>query len=75
MQATITIDDELFAQAVGITALNDSDKIIDMALREFINNHQPAKNRLMDLFGAGGIREDYDYTQHRRSNPFAIKTV
>ena len=66
MQATINIDDQLFAQAVKIAAIDNSDKIIEIALREFIDNHQPAKKlNMLDLFGAGGISADYDYKKLR----------
>lgn len=66
MQATITIEDELLAQAGNIAALDDNNKIIELALKEFIANHQHSTaNPILDLFGTGGIRDDYDYKNHR----------
>lgn len=66
MQTTINIDNQLFAQAVKITATDDSEKIVDLALREFIANHaSPSSANMLDLCGAGGILADYDYKQLR----------
>lgn len=62
MQATLNIDDNLFEEAVKIVASRDQNKVIETALREFINNHKTSKkNNILDLYGAGGISEDYDY--------------
>lgn len=62
MQTLLTIDDKLFSEATKIAAIQDPNQLVEAALREFIVNHQqPKKNNLLDLFGAGGIANDYDY--------------
>ena len=43
MQATLNIDDSLFEEAVKIAANDDKNKIVEMALREFINHHKTTK--------------------------------
>lgn len=63
MQTTITIDDNLLAEAAKIANTDNQSQLIALALSEFIQHHQPTHNkaRLLELYGAGGIREDYDY--------------
>jgi len=66
MQTTLNIDDKLFDEAIKITAIDDKNRVIETALREFIENHRPSKKiKLLDLYGAGGIRDDYDYKNLR----------
>jgi hypothetical protein len=62
MQTTINIDENLFAEAIKIANV-DKDKLFEMALSEFIKHHQAPlkKSKLLDLYGSGGISEDYDY--------------
>lgn len=66
MQTTLNIDDQLFEEAIRITAIDDKNRVIETVLREFIENHRPSKKiKLLDLYGAGGIRGDYDYKSLR----------
>jgi Arc/MetJ family transcription regulator len=67
MQTILTIDDRLFHEAARIANIQDQNQVIEMALREFIENHKRATQvNILDLYGAGGIREDYDYKALRR---------
>jgi hypothetical protein len=63
MQTTITIDDKLLQEAAKLANTDNQNQLIELALSEFIQRHQPThkKPRILDLLGAGGIREDYDY--------------
>jgi hypothetical protein len=66
MQTTLTIDDQLFEQAAKLVAVQNPTILVEMALMEFIKHHQvPEKNNLLDLYGVGGIRKDYDYKKLR----------
>lgn len=65
-QTTLTLDENLFIQAAKLIAIEDKSRLVEIALQEFIQNHQPAKKmKLLDLYGMGGIREDYDYKKLR----------
>jgi hypothetical protein len=63
MQTTITIDNKLIEEAAKLVDIQNQNQIIEMALQEFIKKHSlnQAKSKLLKLYGAGGIREDYDY--------------
>ncbi|MCX7088372.1 MAG: type II toxin-antitoxin system VapB family antitoxin [Methylococcales bacterium] len=45
MQQTITISDTLFKNASQCAGLDDVNEVINMALLEFINNHQTVTKR------------------------------
>ena len=65
-KTTLTIDNNLFTQAAKLVSIEDKSQLVEMALTEFIKNHQSAKKlNLLDLYGTGGIREDYDYKKLR----------
>jgi len=63
MQTTITIDDKLLAEATKIANTDNQSQVIELALSEFIHHHRAThkKSKILELYGAGGIREDYDY--------------
>ena len=42
MQATLNIDDKLFQEAVKLAATENQSQLIEIALSEFIKNHQQA---------------------------------
>ncbi len=65
-QTTLTLDDNLFTQALQLTSIQDKNQLVELALTEFIKNHQSTqKLNWLDLYGSGGIREDYDYKKLR----------
>ncbi|NOT86077.1 MAG: type II toxin-antitoxin system VapB family antitoxin [Methylococcaceae bacterium] len=63
MQTTIIIDDNLLAEAAKLANTDNQSQLIEKALSEFIQHHKLTHNkaRLLELYGAGGIRDDYDY--------------
>ena len=70
MQTTITIDDNLIEEAAKLANTHNQSQLIELALSEFIKYHQPGhrKSKLLELYGAGGIREDYDYKALRNED-------
>jgi len=70
MQTTITIDDNLIEEAAKLANTQNKSQLIELALSEFIKHHQPGdqKSRLLELYGAGGIRDDYDYKALRNED-------
>ena len=63
MRTNIVLDDKLVQEAFKYTRAKTKRELVDQALREFVENHR--RRNLMDLFGQGGIRADYDYQQLR----------
>ena len=63
MRTNIVLDDRLVQEAFKYTRAKTKRELMDQALREFVENHR--RRDLMDLFGQGGIRADYDYKQLR----------
>ena len=63
MQTTINIDDNLLEQAAKLANIDNQSQVIELALSEFIHHHRGShkKSKLLELYGAGGICEDYDY--------------
>jgi len=70
MQTTITIDDKLIEEAAKLANTQNQSQLIELALSEFIKHHQPGpqKSKLLELYGAGGICEDYDYKALRNED-------
>lgn len=60
MQTTLTIDDRLFAEAANLVAVQNPDVLIEMALTEFIKNHQVKKHDIRELVSKVEIAPDYD---------------
>jgi hypothetical protein len=66
MQATLNIDDKLFEEAAKLAATENQSQLIEIALSEFIKNHQQApKLDVRDLVGKVEIAPDYDYKKLR----------
>ena len=66
MQATLVIDDQLFEQAANLVAVKNPDLLIEMALKEFIKNHQiSGKRDVRELVGKIEIAPEYDYKKLR----------
>ena len=63
MQTLLTIDDALFEQAAKLADTQNQNQLVELALSEFIRQHQKqdANSKILGLYGIGGIREDYDY--------------
>jgi Arc/MetJ family transcription regulator len=63
MRTNIVLDEELIQEAFKYTQAKTKRELVELALREFVENHR--RRDLMDLFGKGGIRTDYDYKKLR----------
>jgi Arc/MetJ family transcription regulator len=63
MRTNIVLDEELIQEAFKYTQAKTKRELVELALREFVENHR--RRDLMDLFGQGGIRADYDYKKLR----------
>ena len=66
MQTTITIDDQLLAEAAKLANIDNQSQVIELALNEFIHRRQlPKKHDIRDLVGKVSIDPDYDYKKMR----------
>lgn len=63
MRTNIVLDDDLVSEAFSYAKVKTKRELIDLALREFVINHK--RRNLMELYGKGGIRTDYDYKKMR----------
>ena len=68
MQTLINIDDKLLAEAAQLVVTQNQTQLIEIALLEFIKNHQSTLKRdVRDLVGKVNIAPDYDYKKLRTS--------
>ncbi|HEY8050662.1 MAG TPA: type II toxin-antitoxin system VapB family antitoxin [Ramlibacter sp.] len=58
MLTNIDIDEDLIADAMKVTGAKTKREVVDRALREVVARAN--RTRLRDVFGIGGIWEDYD---------------
>ncbi len=66
MQTILTINDQLFEDAAKIVSIKNPNLLIEIALKEFIKNHQPQQKRdIRELVGKVEIDPDYDYKKLR----------
>lgn len=66
MQTTVNIDDKLIEEAAKLANTQNQSQLIELALREFIEHHQPSKKPdIRDLGGKVSIDPDYDYKKLR----------
>ena len=63
MRTNIVLDDKLVRQAMKLANVRTKREAVDTALRKFVQSGQQKK--LLDLFGTGGLRKDYDYKRAR----------
>ena len=66
MRTNIVLDDKLIEEAFKYANVKTKRELVDLALREFVEYHK--RRNLMDLYGQGGIRKDYDYKSLRAGN-------
>lgn len=66
MRTNIIIDDELIKEALKITGIKTKKEIVNIALKELIENHK--KKNLMDLKGRIQFDENYDYKKMRENH-------
>ncbi len=68
MRAMIELDETLLREALNVAPAATESEVISLALSEFVQNHRRALD-IRDLYGTGGIREDYDYKAVRTGDP------
>ncbi len=65
MRTNIVLDDELVAEAQQLSQIKTKRELIDVALREFVQNRR--RPDIRDLYGSKLIDEDYDHKLARQS--------
>lgn len=65
MRTNIVLDDRLVKQAMKLAHVRTMREAVDVALRRFVQSGKQKK--LLELFGTGGVRRDYDYKRARSS--------
>jgi Arc/MetJ family transcription regulator len=63
VRTNIVIDEKLVREAMKLAKVGTKREAVDMALRRFVQIGKQKK--LLELFGTGGVRKDYDYKQAR----------
>ena len=63
MRTNIVLDDKLVREAMKLANVRTKREAVDVALLRFVQSGKQRK--LVDLFGTGGIRKDYDYKRVR----------
>ena len=63
MRTNIVLDDKLVRETMKLANVKTKREAVDVALRRFVQSGKQRK--LLDLFGTGGIRKDYDYKRAR----------
>ena len=63
LRTNIVLDDKLVREAMKLANVKTKREAVDVALRRFVQSGKQRK--LLDLFGTGGIRKDYDYKRAR----------
>lgn len=66
IRTNIVIDDELIKEALKITGIKTKKEIVNIALKELIENHK--RKNLMDLKGKIQFDENYDYKKMREDH-------
>lgn len=64
MRTNIVLDDNLLKEAFKYADISTKKDIVNLALKEFIENHRRLDMR--ELKGKVKFREDYDYKKLRR---------
>lgn len=59
MRTNIVLDEELVEEAFRYAGVRTKRELVDLALREFVENHK--RKDVRELRGKGLIRPDYDY--------------
>jgi Arc/MetJ family transcription regulator len=65
MRTNIVLDDELVAKALLCANVKTKRELIDLALREFLENHKPRRD-IRELRGKGMLDPNYDYSAVRQ---------
>jgi Arc/MetJ family transcription regulator len=63
VRTNIVLDDKLVKEAMKLAKASTMREAVDIALRRFVQSGRQKK--LLDLYGGGGVRKDYDYKRVR----------
>ncbi|CAN5417591.1 hypothetical protein BH10PSE19_BH10PSE19_09380 [soil metagenome] len=63
MRTNIILDDNLIHEAFRYTTVSSKKALVDLALREFIENHR--RRDIRELRGKVKLRDDYNYKELR----------
>lgn len=63
MRTNIVLDDKLVREAMKLANVRTMREAVDLALRRFVQSGRQKK--LLELYGSGGVRRDYDYKRAR----------
>lgn len=63
MRTNIVLDDKLVKEAMRLADVRTMREAVDLALRRFVQSGRQRK--LLELYGTGGVRKDYDYKRAR----------
>lgn len=66
MRTNIVLEDKLVQEAFKYTSVKSKKELVNLALREYIENHR--RRDIRELLGKVRIRNDYDYKALRRNN-------
>lgn len=66
MRTNIVLDDNLVKEAFRYTEATTKKELVEIALREFIQNHR--RRDVRELRGKIKLRADYDYKKMRAGN-------
>ena len=66
MRTNININDNLIKEAFKYTSLKTKKDLVNLALKEFIENHN--RRNLLELKGKVDFADDYDYKNLRIKN-------
>lgn len=66
VRTNIVLDEKLVKEAMKLANVKTKREAVDIALRRFV--HSGKQRRLLELYGTGGVRKDYDYKQARTGN-------
>ena len=66
MRTNIVLDDKLVKEAMRLANVKTMREAVDVALKRFVQSGRQQK--LLDLYGTGGLRKGYDYKRTRSAS-------
>ena len=66
MRTNIVLDEKLVKEAMRLAKVTTMREAVAIALRRFVQSGKQRK--LLDLYGTGGVRKNYDYKRARSAN-------
>ena len=63
MRTNSVLDEKLVKEAMQLANVKTKREAVEVALRRYV--HSGKQKKLLELYGAVGLRKDYDYKQAR----------